>query len=533
MKKKCRYKYLVIDDKDILEMSHLRRKVNSATKHPEPVLKMDAPWNGDNEQFNHCNVLYDAQEKCFKMWYSVSGKSDEDDVGIIVSTPAKIAYATSVDGIHWERPHLGLIEVNGSRDNNYVIPEMGFYGFTLIKDPSDLPERQYKMIFGLVGTEDRWAGFHIPLSLAYSADGIHWNCPRHVNPVLRGISDGCFSLYYDSDRRKYILLTRRVPNLPRDISQYESYDLVNWEDKGRVIVAGDKRDPQEMYNIYYMSPFRYGDLYLGLINTMYTLATSESYESFNKSPNYPNETLGHLDIQLAYTRDGKTWTRPDDRSVIVPYGKPGELDDGAIYPAENPIVHNGETWIYYTANRLLHCWWHEWELEKKIKQRDMACCMLAKMPEDGWVSLDANEQEGFFVCKPWGPPHEIFVNADAADGAIEVELITPYGQSVPQYSRSDCVAITANGKNQPIRWKHGQSPWETIAKNHLGGLLVKFYLKNAKLYSYTFTLLDPNGQLELDRINARWCETITHRSDNWDQNSTEPAIGVAPLGKQY
>jgi hypothetical protein len=159
--------------------------------------------------------------------------------------------------------------------------------------------------------------------------------------------------------------------------------------------------------------------------------------------------------------------------------------------------------------------------------------MLAKMPEDGWVSLDANEQEGFFVCKPWGPPHEIFVNADAADGAIEVELITPYGQSVPQYSRSDCVAITANGKNQPIRWKHGQSPWETIAKNHLGGLLVKFYLKNAKLYSYTFTLLDPNGQLELDRINARWCETIKHRSDNWDQNSTEPAIGVAPYGKQY
>ena len=55
----------------------------------------------------------------------------------------------------------------------------------------------------------------------------------HVNPVLRGISDDRFSLIYDVDRRKYLLFTRRVPNLPRDISLFESHDLVNWEDKGR------------------------------------------------------------------------------------------------------------------------------------------------------------------------------------------------------------------------------------------------------------------------------------------------------------
>ena len=55
----------------------------------------------------------------------------------------------------------------------------------------------------------------------------------HVNPVLRGISDDRFSLIYDVDRRKYLLFTRRVPHLPRDISLFESHDLVNWEDKGR------------------------------------------------------------------------------------------------------------------------------------------------------------------------------------------------------------------------------------------------------------------------------------------------------------
>ena len=60
-------------------------------KHPEPVMKMDAPWNTDREQFSHCNVIYDEQENCFKMWYAVTGKSADDDVGVIVSTPAKVA----------------------------------------------------------------------------------------------------------------------------------------------------------------------------------------------------------------------------------------------------------------------------------------------------------------------------------------------------------------------------------------------------------------------------------------------------------
>ena len=160
--------------------------------------------------------------------------------------------------------------------------------------------------------------------------------------------------------------------------------------------------------------------------------------------------------------------------------------------------------------------------------RQLSFGMLAKMPEDHWVSLDAGNNEGSFVCKPWGPPHEIFVNADALGGSIEAELVTPYGKVVPDYSRKDCVPVTANGKNQQIKWKNGPYPWEAIGKDHLGGLLIKFYLKNAKLYSYTFTLPDPNGQLERDRLNARWCENIKHRSDNWDRNSNEPATGLLP-----
>ena len=94
------------------------------------------------------------------------------------------------------------------------------------------------------------------------------------------------------------------------------------------------------------------------------------------------------------------------------------------------------------------------------------------------------------------------------------------------------VPVTADGKDQPIKWKSGCRPWDS-RQDYRGGLLVKFYLTNAKLYSYTFTLPDPDGQLERGRLNARWCEMIKHRSDQWDRASNEPAAGVSPFWKSH
>jgi len=532
MSKVCRYKFLVIDDADLLEVNNLNRKVNQAIKHGEPVFRLDAPWDRKNDLLDFFSVIYDEEQRIFKMWYSVVTISSDL---FFWHGPRTLAYATSTDGIHWEKPVLGMFADNGSTQNNYLTPQMGAFSATVIEDPSDVPARRYKMIFHTGsdwarGGETEWAGFHVPLSLAYSADGLHWDRPVHVNPVIRGLSDAGWSFFYDVDRRKYVLLTRRVPNLPRDISLYESYDLVNWEDKGRILVPGDQYDPPEMYNFQTMAPFRYEDFYLGMLDTQYTLPASESYEVYNKPPaDYPCKRLGQIDIQLAYSRDGRTWNRPIDRSAVVPNGGPGEPDCGHIFPGYNPVVINGETWIFYLALIDRH------NAGDKLRQiirdngdvRNRSCYMLAKMPEDHWVSLDAGTEEGSFICKPWGPPHEVFVNADAQGGSIEVELITPYREPVPGYSRKECIPITANGKDQEVKWKCGRHPWD-FAEDYRGGVLVKFYLKNAKLYSYTFTLPDPDGQLERDKANARWLELIKHRSDNWDRPSNEPAIGLPP-----
>ena len=530
----CRYKFLVIDNQELLEINNLKRKTNQAIKHPEPVVKLDAPWDTEkSDAFNGINVVYDQQDKLFKMWYGVSGVFPDRYWG----SGRKAAYATSKDGIHWEKPIMNMVEINGSKENNYIIERMESLSNTIMIDPSDIAARRYKMIFAVQSAETNWARFHVPLCLAYSADGIHWDRPTHVNPVIRGISDGVWSLIYDRDQRKYKIYSRRVPNLPRDISLYESYDLVNWQDKGRVLVADCELDPPEMYNLHGMIPFFYEDFCLAMLETMYFLPHMEN-PSVHKAPpeDWPFKNIGVLDIQLSYSRDGQNWSRPKDRSPIISTGGPGSPDEGVTFSARSaPTVIDGDTWIYYTACKHRHTSWDQNRYMAKHGNdaRQSHCAMLAKMPEDHWVSLDADANGGSFTAKPWGPPHEIFVNADAQGGSVEAELVTPYGKVVPEYSRADCIAAAANGKNQQIKWKNGKSPWETIARDHLGGLLVKFYMKNAKLYSYTFTLPDADGKLERDKLNACWCGHIKHRSGNWGRNSNESAIGLGQYKEPF
>ena len=527
----CRYKFLVIDDRDLLEIDNLQRVVNPAVKHPDPVLRLDAPWDTEPmEMLNYTNVLYDPDEELFRMWYVVIGQRPDE----YWERGRKTAYATSTDGIHWDRPVMNMVEINGSAENNYIIGEMLSMSYTIIDDFTDRPSRRYKMIFQVESEESRWARYHMPLSLAYSADGINWVRPTHVNPILRGVSDGGWSFIYDRDRRTYQLYTRRVPNLPRDISLYESTDLINWEDRGRVLVPGDAHDPPELFNFQGMTPFFYGDFCLAVLNTQYSLPGGETYEVFYEPPSeWADRKLGHVDVQLAYSRDGRDWMRPDDRTPLIPNGGPGSPDEGTIFiPSANPFTVDGDTYIYYTAVRYQH---NDRGQRAYMKAHDYdmrgaVSIMLAKMPEDHWVSLDAGGVEGSFTCKVWGPgpPHEVFVNADAEGGEITAELVTPYGEPVPGCTRADCVPITGNGKDQQLQWPKVPDPWK-LQSDYLGGVMVRFHLRNAKLYSYTFTVPDPTGELEMERQNGRWCDLIRHRSDNWDRASNEPPdTGLPP-----
>lgn len=533
-KESCK-KFLFIDDEYVVKVDNLQRKTNSAVKHPEPVVRMDAPWDTKKDEFNRINVVYDQQDNLFKMWYSVCNRVVDWGGQIF-----RLAYATSADGIHWEKPILNLVDHNGSKENNYVTGDvLEDFVHSIIIDPSAPEQRRFKMIFNCssaFGTErvTDWANFHLPLNLAYSEDGVVWDRPKNVNPILRGIADEAFVLFYDIDRRKYQIFARRVPNLPRDISLYESFDLVNWQDCGRVFVAGDEKDPPSLYNIHQVAIMQYEDFKLAILNTMYTHPISEDLGVFQAPPDDYQEKhqIGRIDMQLGYSTDGLNWNRAHDRSPVIPTGPDGSPDSGTIYPQVNsPIVIDGDTYIYYSGSHFGHTAWSQAKYYEK-EQRDLRkshCGMLAIMPEDHWVSLDAGPKEGTLLAGPWKfLPQQMYINADAESGSIEIEFVDAYERPIPGLTRADCIPVKANGKGQQVRWKGDLSP-NKFESDYRGGTMTKIYMKNAKLYSCTFTIPDPNGQARRYWANCNWNKTLFHRNDQWGRDNNLPASGLTPV----
>ena len=137
-----------------------------------------------------------------------------------------VCYAVSKDGIHWEKPELGLVEFDGNKKNNIVMRGYHFKGvFTgphgagVFKDlhESDLAKR-YKMFFK--GSK---------MTVAFSPDGLHWNLPIEC-PEIDAHGDTHNNAFWAPNLGKYIGITRENRGKPdiRTVTRTESTDFVNW-----------------------------------------------------------------------------------------------------------------------------------------------------------------------------------------------------------------------------------------------------------------------------------------------------------------
>ena len=81
-------------------------------------------------------------------------------------------YCESDDGIHWRKPNLGLVELNGSKDNNIILHEKGVcHNFCPFIDtrPGVPANERYKALGGVI-LRNPGGG----LIAFASADGIRW-----------------------------------------------------------------------------------------------------------------------------------------------------------------------------------------------------------------------------------------------------------------------------------------------------------------------------------------------------------------------
>jgi hypothetical protein len=471
---------LFVDDWLVDSRTAVTRVLHPPTKAPQPVLIGDRPWEGwmVYPHGSPC-VMYDREERLYKLWYqaySISVTGGERVERYIM------CYATSRDGLSWEKPELGIHEIAGSKANNVVVIGQRYWALTnVIKDERDPdPSRRYKCL-----SWDRpGAGQSATsgISVAFSPDGVHWQL-HPGNPVLTGVGDS-HNILWDTRLGKFVGYFRpggRTSGGIRTIGFSTSDDFVHWSEP-ELILRPDTQDPVAD-EFYQMPVVEYQGKYIGFL---WVYHNSPRWAGAANPPKLENVRglQQKMDTQLTYSHDGKHFLRIGDRAVWLPTGAPGTWDEGMV-EASTAIERDREIWIYYSGTGARHTFESLQTLGKIVDgRRRMGAVGLAKLRRDGWVSLRGGAEEGVVVTRQLvlKEPKQLVLNADARRGSVVVEVLDPSLDPVAGFGRVEARPLTGDAVEGVIAWSSGSDLSSLRGRT----VRLRIWLKNADLYSIQF-----------------------------------------------
>ena len=432
---------LFVDD-FLVDETTLERTFHSAEYYPDnPVLTADRPWEqegGPTAMVFSDGVWYDPADGLFKMWYMG---------GYCLST----CYATSKDGIHWEKPELdvqpGTNVVQGDHRDSATVW-------------LDLREKDPAKRFKLFRTDNDggWA-----VCVHFSADGIHWG-----EPVIRsGPCGDRTTVFYNPFRDVWVYSLRAsAPGMGRSRRYWENKDVVagaRWEkDEAPLWVGADERDPERedlktTPQLYNLDAVAYESLMVGLFTIWRGQPTDRAK---------PNE------VCLGFSRDGFHWQRPTHEAFIPVSERQGDWNWGNVQSAGGGCLIVGDEMYFYVSARAGI---------PGSSQSGVCSTGLATLRRDGFASMDAAHEEGTLTTRPmrFSGKH-LSVNVDADEGELLVEVLDEDGEPIPRLSREKCVPIRADDTLQPVKWRGARDLSKLAGKP----VRFRFHLTNGRLYSF-------------------------------------------------
>ena len=455
-------RYLVLDTRTIESAKNAKLVVSPAVKDPNnPLFGEDEPWE---KRFDNLypNVIYDRQEDIYKCWYSpfivdhsAKQMTLEERWAREYDPPRGremgVCYATSTDGIVWDKPPLGLVEFEGSRENNLVY--RGPHGAGILKDfrESDAAKR-YKML----ATREE-----LEMTVSFSPDGIHWGslspCPR-INPYR--VDGTHYNVLWIEEAGEYVGFTRMRNKReggseamrgllgawpPRQVGRTVSKDFLEWTQAEAILEGID-----DNLQIYSMPVFRHGSVFLGL-------------------PVIHNQRTDRTWTELAWSADTVTWHRLCPSSPLIPNSEEvGSYDWGCAYSSAYPVFLENEIRLYYGASNGLHFGW-----------RDGFFC-LARIRPDGFAGYEqdlARKPAVITTVPALCRGRELQLTADVQSvGSVTVRLLDESDDRI--IAESEPVEETVT--DGVVNWKNGFSPAS------IGGRVVRkeFTIWGGRLYSY-------------------------------------------------
>jgi hypothetical protein len=298
-----------------------------------PLLKAERPY--EDVELNSTVVLRIKGQ--WRMWYEAYDHTSRAD------NDSYLCIATSRDGVHWERPNLGLVEYGGNKNNNILIDGRkagGMHAATVFLDQQAPAKERFKMVFArgevlTSGEREPGRGFGYYVHGATSPDGIHWQLIPE--PLFRKNSDTQSVCFRDGNLyRLYVRMwTGGHFKGKREVGYSESPTFGNFPNPVPIL-APDAQDPED----------------LQFYNSAATKLKKHLYVMFPSGFYTGNQTVRP---HLAVSRDGKTFERVG-RDVAVPLGAEGSFDSKSIYvhPGAIPGDQPNTYWFYYGGYDIGH-----------------------------------------------------------------------------------------------------------------------------------------------------------------------------------
>ena len=434
----ARENYLLLDERLIDKVENARLSVGTVKKHPaNPLFGQEKPWETEISHM-YPNVLYDQQERVYKIWYYTHIKGWSKDI-----TPGPLSnrepsrgncatlYAVSRDGIRWEKPALEVYLHKGNPTNIVVFGDHGTGVFKDLNDPD--PGRRYKLITGQAP--------HGKMYVAFSPDGIRWS-ERTFVADARG--DTHNNALWAPTLNRYVGITREYTDQIRTVLRMESEDFLHWTMPVEVL-----RGPREAQT-YSMPVFAYAGVYLGLPAIFET------------------GTTGRVHTELTWSPDTVRWHRVDEGRQLIPLSEDrGSFEWGCIYAAATPVILEDEIRVYYSGQPGKHGW-------------NPGYLCLATLRADGWASYEPGDkaQSAFVRTAPVACSGETLrLTADAPGGSVTVAVLDVDGKAL---ARSK--PVTGTVTSALVEWRDGFKPSDLIGKP----ARLQFEIARAKLYSFAF-----------------------------------------------
>ncbi len=468
-------RHMFIDDMLIAGMQGVTFRV----RPPDIRETVLTPHHPRQKLAGYSSVIDDGKE--LKMYYSTLG-------------PLTVRLATSKDGIHWEKPELGIYSLAGSRKNN-ILFDYAINGSAYYDEHDPDPARRYKYFTCYMSDRKEGTRTAEGIVLYTSSDGIHFT--KHETQLLPLDADSQAVLFRDHYLNKYVCYLRgwRFPRI-------------------RTVVRGETDDP--------MLPWPYTPAAKPFHNGHeLPLASTELPVVLQTDQDDPPETDLYAGQVVLYPWAHKVYLafptyyyhyKGDERKHLSPTGLPGNIGVGEVQLAvSRDCIH----WKRYRSPAYLKAGWYRnsycgwpWVLQGMARrgrliyqyvslrssghgghelvesEREYPGFTLCEQQADRFVGAEFDYTGGTLTTAPFiFEGNRLTLNVDTgAMGEGRVAIQEPDGKAIAGFELEHCDLLNGDHFDKVISW-NGRKDVASVAGK---AVCLHMKMRGTRLYAFQF-----------------------------------------------